>query len=376
MRRKNHQIKRKTLSLDSFPRDFVFEILRRLPAKSVATFLLVSKTWEAIIRRHYFIRAFPFRSSPSCLLIACNRKDYQNECRNWFFMSSTKTTQTVPDLISRTSHVLESGFNYNTHCYVHGLMFSAYRKTRVITNPSTGKSITLPTLISRREVKKSFFGYDPVHGQHKILCISKPMYGSGTRIAPSDHRVLTLGSSSIWRNIEFSYPHDHISNGLCINGVLYYFAYMGENEMDQLCLMTFEVKSENLRAHTITMPPGVNLGWVNLVHYMGKVAIPMPTRDCKFNLWVLEDSKKWSKICLSICPWDSMRRRTRVISVAHTGEIIMALYNKNEGCLHVVYYDHKKDTQRKVEIQCNLNNVGVSGTPLCFVDHIESVRLL
>ncbi|KAJ4900556.1 F-box domain protein [Raphanus sativus] len=47
------------------PRDLVREILERLPAKSVARFLLVSKSWANLITSRDFIRSFETRSCSS-----------------------------------------------------------------------------------------------------------------------------------------------------------------------------------------------------------------------------------------------------------------------------------------------------------------------
>ncbi|OAP17345.1 hypothetical protein AXX17_AT1G41860 [Arabidopsis thaliana] len=51
-------------SLDHIPIDVLFEILVKLPAKSVARFLCVSKVWATMIRGEVFIRSFTSYSSP------------------------------------------------------------------------------------------------------------------------------------------------------------------------------------------------------------------------------------------------------------------------------------------------------------------------
>ncbi|CAH2072667.1 unnamed protein product [Thlaspi arvense] len=68
---------------DGIPEDLVFEIIGRLPAKSVARFLLVSKLWTRIIRSRAFIASFPLGSSSQPrLLIAFGGLDRRVERRS------------------------------------------------------------------------------------------------------------------------------------------------------------------------------------------------------------------------------------------------------------------------------------------------------
>ncbi|CAA7047915.1 unnamed protein product [Microthlaspi erraticum] len=98
----------------------------------------------------------------------------------------------------------------------------------VICNPSTGQSLTLPKVKTRRIDVTSFFGYDPIDKQFKVLSMTWSRCGRTTE----QHQVLTLGGTGklSWRMIECSLRHYPQSDGICINGVLYYKAVVYEFE--------------------------------------------------------------------------------------------------------------------------------------------------
>lgn len=158
---------------------------------------------------------------------------------------------------------------------VNGLISFVYGQEQVISNPSTGKSITLPLVKSTRRVLKRYLGYDPFSEQYKVLCVTeRPLFGIGI---PSQFQVmLTLGPSSrdqnSWREIESRIPHLPQPNGLCINAVLYYCACMG-TRMVETCLVRFDVRSEDFDYLT-KLPEKVQhliRNNPNLINYQGNV---------------------------------------------------------------------------------------------------------
>ncbi|CAA7029804.1 unnamed protein product [Microthlaspi erraticum] len=130
--------------------DLVFEILTRLPAKSIATCPCVSKLWASIIRRPDFTELFFTRSyARPQLLFAC-KNDSDSEL---FFFTSPQLQN--PDmnlsLIAAKYHMnLPLDGSFRT-CFpvphVHGLVCVTYKRivkerketVRVICNPSTGE---------------------------------------------------------------------------------------------------------------------------------------------------------------------------------------------------------------------------------------------
>lgn len=363
----------KVITSDSIPPDLLFEILLRLPAKSVTRFVSVSKLFATIIRSQDFIRSFSFRSSKQKqrILLAFSGVDKEKGCANWFFISSSLEKSSSPSFLSRTAcHAPE--LRYTRPNCVHGLISFVYGKEQIISNPSTGKSITLPLVKSRRRVLERFFGYDPVNGQHKVLCVTEPMFGTGMRVAASQCQVLTLESShqNSWRYIECSIPHRPQSEGLCTNGVLYYYAHMGTDFMEP-SLVRFDVRSETFDFLT-KLPVEVRncLKSSNLINYEGNVASATRTWSYSFDLWVLEDFKKqqWLKVNLSASPrYCNVDLRGTV----YTGEVIYAKYDLED--YYLILHDRKTKPRKVVEIDVNSYEFGRLSGVVSFVDYVESV---
>ncbi|CAN6888402.1 unnamed protein product [Brassica oleracea] len=83
------------------------------------------------------------------------------------------------------------------------------------------------------------YGYDPLEGKHKVLCIVDKEYSE-------ELQVLTLGAQESWRVITKGIPMHFPTGGLgrCFNGILYYEArLLGD---DKNIIMSFDVRSESL----------------------------------------------------------------------------------------------------------------------------------
>lgn len=150
-------------------------------------------------------------------------------------------------------------------------------------------SITLPKVKSRKKIIQSFFGYDPIDGQYKVLCMSQKVFTlEGRRVKQS------------WKMIECNIIHRPVTNGVCINGVLYYGAFTGI-DMKEWCLMRFYVRFEKfdqvVQILSDQSPPSL-ISYIppTLMSYKGKVTLAIEVEQQRFELWVLEDTEKheWS----------------------------------------------------------------------------------
>ncbi|XP_018453990.1 putative F-box protein At1g31000 [Raphanus sativus] len=269
---------------NSLPPDLLIEILTRLRVKAVSRFFLVSKSWSTIISSQVFIRSFPSHSiqpQPPRLLYAVN------------------------------SIYKQSGYYKCDVHYVNGLISFGYGEKQIITRPSTGKSIYLPRVRSREKIIRSFFGFDPVESQYKVLAVCKSeKVGDYPEVTSSEHKVFTLMGregrvAQAWRMVKCNTsPHCPITNSVCINGVMYYVSSTGKKRMSEWFLMRFDVRTEKLDL----LP---QLSWIpdgfyrlSLINYQGKVTFVVQTYPSitTFDLWVMEDTVEWSKIRLDI-PW-------------------------------------------------------------------------
>ena len=153
----------------------------------------------------------------------------------------------------------------------------------IICNPCTGKTISLPKLVkttpaaSRRRLADRFFGYDPVNNEYKVLCITQYLAHHAT---PNHYQIFTLGAKpKIWRFIDCDIPHTHWSDGLCIDGFLYYIA---RTDTRMMCLMRFDLNSEKFIIYARVSEEMKALyfqdnGSRTLINYHGKVATAIQT---------------------------------------------------------------------------------------------------
>lgn len=156
----------------------------------------------------------------------------------------------------------------------------------------------------------SYLGYDPIDKQFKVLCMSHTR--NRRYFMSHEVEVLTLGTGTnpSWRMIPCNIPHELVVvdrtsshsayDGICVNGVLYYLAYL--NEEHTVGVVCFEFRSEKFKCIRFAQGTGnVCTTQSTLVNYKGKLALLTwnsnsgePTTEMQ--LWVLEDAEthQWS----------------------------------------------------------------------------------
>ncbi|KAG7547860.1 F-box associated interaction domain [Arabidopsis suecica] len=337
------------MNSDSIPIDLITEICSRLPAKSIARFRCVSKLWSSILRRPYFTELFLTRSSAKPRILFAIEGD------GWWSLFSLPQTLMSPYDESSSSLVVTAKYHMDFHqdpnmwihpssdrhfsCgYASGLIYfysmciklkDDYVEVPSICNPNTGQYAILPSLergVEGFEKPFSFLGFDPIDKQYKVL---KPHQGCG-----GYHRIVTLGNGTgkmRWRTIKCPLPHDPVSEGICINGVLYY--------LDAIEL------------------------------YM----------------WILEDVEKheWSKYAYTL--WDDKffvdddkYAHVVVVGVTSMGEIILSMgYYTSDQPFYVFYFNPKNNTIQRVEIrgleECDYDHL--RHMVYTFVDHVEDLNV-
>ncbi|EFH39430.1 hypothetical protein ARALYDRAFT_359032 [Arabidopsis lyrata subsp. lyrata] len=211
-----------------------------------------------------------------------------------------------------------------------------YDEGPVICNPNTGQYAILPSLergVERFEKAFSFFGFDPIDKQYKVL---KPHQGCGGshKIVTlgngccCDHKIVTLGTGKMrWRTIKCPLPHD----------------------------------------------PDNHIGWKDHVDAI------------ELNVWILEDDDKqeWSKYTYAL--WDDKffvddekYAPVVVVGVTSTGEIILSMgYYTSDQPFYVFYFNPKKNTIQRVEIrgleECDYDHL--RNKVYTFVDHVEDLNV-
>ncbi|KAJ4883424.1 F-box protein DOR [Raphanus sativus] len=374
----------------TIPDDLISQIFLRLPAKSIARCRCLSKLWASIIDRQYFADSyFKISSARPNLLFA-----FQAYGEVFFF--SAPQNQEDDDNSSPVTASYRMSFPVNTvkgiFSPISGLVCVKDERilkgmktpvtVLVICNPTTGQSFTLPRMKTRKRKSdvRSFFGYDPVEKQYKVLsmtCARDIVEDDGIS---TEHQVLTLQTGKLsWRMIKCGVPHQPGSNNVCINGVLYYKA---ENRADsptygEMIIVAFDFRSEKF-SFTETGKPYL----LSLINFNGKPASVIPSNSNSFNrastidLRVLDDIEKneWSKHVYKLpLSWENVVGDADLYSVKLTAanEVMFSGY-KQRSPFYLFYYSLERETIRRVEIRGMeaFTNFHV----YTFVDHVEDVR--
>ncbi|CAN7141768.1 unnamed protein product, partial [Brassica rapa subsp. narinosa] len=241
----------------TIPDDLVFEILLRLPCKSIARCRCLSKLWASIFDSQDFTdRYLTISSARPQLLFA-----FQEYGKVFFFSTPQNHEHDNSSPITASYHM------------------------------------SFP-------VSQAFFGYDPVEKQFKVLSMTFAtgvINGVIDYTISTDHQVLTLQAGKLsWRMIECSIPHYPRCNSVCINGVLYYIAenVASSPTYRDMIIVSFDFRSEKFSFIEVAKP-----FFHSLINFNGKLA--SVTSDSNYfdrastclNLRVLDDIEKneWSK---------------------------------------------------------------------------------
>ncbi|EFH51975.1 hypothetical protein ARALYDRAFT_905663 [Arabidopsis lyrata subsp. lyrata] len=289
----------------------------------------------------------------------------------------------------------------------------------VICNPITGMYVSLPDLARYRKAR-GFLGFDPIEKQFKAL--SEAYVFCDQR---DHHQILTLGTTGeelTWRSNTIQCPaYDRsLSEGICINGVLYYLA---DTRCESSCMVvSFDLMSEEFKfihadcfseqldetnerplvfdtqptnfmevfLATVRMEHPTNTIKLVLVNYKGKLgAIDWKyvandadeRRIIELRLCVLEDVEKneWLKHVYTL-PENEVLESCNDFSVAgvtSSGDIVLSMKHVCKP-FYVFYFNPERNSLQSVEIQgfgANLEASENHGTVYAFVDHVEDLSV-
>ncbi|XP_023634320.1 putative F-box protein At1g47765 [Capsella rubella] len=316
--------KEKKRKVSSFPIDLTSEILLKLPEKSIARFRCVSKLWLSITTDPYFIKLFETRNSRPCLLVCFVQHGklfvssiLQNSKRSSYSCSSQPID--LYHFKSPINHILPPTES------VQGLFCFQESATPIVCNPSTREILTLPKPRMSWKNVTVFLGYDPVGGEHKVMCMP---YETSSDTC----RVLTLGSAKkLWRTVKTEPSHCSTchTSGRCIKGVVYYTAYVYRTRV--WVIMSFDVRFEKFGMIHL---PYDRVHMYPLIAYKGTLAFVITeitnTKDGKkITLCVLEDVEKhkWSSKCFIGFMWriGETLHFPKVIGCTEVGEFICVI---------------------------------------------------
>ncbi|WZZ30871.1 hypothetical protein YC2023_014272 [Brassica napus] len=336
--------------------------------------MAVSKSWQEIISSKSFIRSRSL-THPLRFLLVLYDTDFETRRRNCSFFSSSSlpsssSTSIPTTFLSKVTFPLHE--TYYTTYYVNGLLNIG----EIICNPCTGKTVYLPELVYRRTRSDSitrpaerFFGYDPVNNQYKVLCLTTYIEGD-TRT--NYFQVFTLGAKpKTWRFIECGIPHITWSNGLCIDGSLYYIAGLDKG----MCLMRFDLNSEKFDIFARLSKKMDTLffldeGSKTLINYHGKVAMAIrPSYSApSVDLFVFQAGKQDYKAK----SFDNIPQLHLPIKgvINHMGDIVFApIHSRSE--VNVIHHDLKGASFEKMKFEADAK----SGWEFRSIYFMDSVKL-
>ncbi|OWM66451.1 hypothetical protein CDL15_Pgr013668 [Punica granatum] len=347
------------------PPEIIFEILVRLPVKSLCRFRCVSPFWHSMISSPHFIEShFAHSSSRPTLLISCLYSEHDRGCsiRGTSFYSMNYSNR-ENQLQTLTKHG-KLTWSHSPRCpdilqSVGGQVLVQLGDVIRIYNPSTRESVADVTTQNPEgtHAMESFLGFDPIGKIHKILCtflrFSLEQHGPWF----IDYKVLALDGKNQWRTISDGHRHLITSNSICLDGVIYYITGSLAEPQEQQSFIGFDVRSESFRMMELPSPLKASstsaTEW-HLVELHGRVAIVHNydlTHGEEIDLWVFEgfnQRQSWScKRILLPLSWKHIY--LLLLGGTQTGELLFRPLFVDQPC-RLFYFDMETNRARECEI--------------------------
>lgn len=339
---------------DPIPLDLIPEILKASTVETLARFLCVSKQYASIICSRDFMKSYLIKSSsvPQSLIFTFESKKHG---KHFFFSAIQSQNRGESSSSTAIYHMKCHSQPYITVApSVHGLICYGPPSKLNVYNPSIRRPITLPKIDSQRIDMYHFLGYDPIDGDYKVLCMTKGNPVGRRRGLAQELRILTLGNENSWRMIQDFPPHSPDSPDICIDGVLYYGAFLDIDPSflgKYQAVMSFDVRSEKF--HLIRIPETAI--FTKLTSYKGKLAVIYSRPrlyTVRIESWVLVDAKKheWSKKVFDV-DLPQTELFFKAFCLTDAGDFVLAQDTLCAALFYVVYYDPKKNSVRRVYIE-------------------------
>ncbi|VVB12335.1 unnamed protein product [Arabis nemorensis] len=290
-------------------------------------------------------------------------------------------------------------------CFVNGPSAQIYNTTtrQLVVLPKIEESKIIPEDHKKKNIMYHI-GHDSIHDQYKVICtVSRPDEVGKFITFLSEHWVLLLGGdeSSRWRKISSPcLPHFPLTQGLTINGHMYYLAWV---RLLYPVLVIFDISSEEI---SMLQEPEDGSVWshyyTDVIEYGGRVAL-LHHSDLgdkgEMELWVLENEEKneWSKetLVLHSSQMDMVKMHIvndmslKVRGTTRNGEVILVPQNTyrtqtgniiaephNTIVFYVFLYNIQENHLRKVEIKESSNPYLTKLWDVIGLDDIENLMYL
>ncbi|KAJ4912900.1 F-box associated ubiquitination effector family protein [Raphanus sativus] len=384
-----------TQSSNPIPVDLLMDVLSLVPAKTIARFRCVSKSWASIFRREDFTELFLTKSSTRPRLLFTFKVDGK------LCLYSTLQPHNPDDnssLVAAPYTSFPKQVATSTSTPVCGLFLLQERrkkKVRVVCNPATGEFLTLPKVLlreknllakdteARDKIVGMYLGYDPKRKQFKVLCMTRT--SSPYEVRDNTHQVLTLGPGKrFWRPVERKFHFEEnfiIWRELCINGVLYFGT--GRCSYYSSEIVCFNVGSEKFSFINTNeeMRYSNTCSSLTLFNYKDRLGVHRreDTYQTRIVFWVIEDAEnhKWFKHIYELSSLGkNMITGTRFVGMTSTGEFVWGSPGNHEHSLYLIFYNLEGETFTNVNVQGIQELTHQYRFIDTYVDYVENMKWL
>lgn len=362
---------RNLVHAENSTRTITFQILSRLPAKSLTRFQSVSKLWLYIIRSKDLADSFLARSKTQPRLLF-TFKDLDSGKRFFFSAPELQNDEKSSTVIARHDMTISDLDYINiTSPPVNGFVCFTRGSSVVVCNPTTKHMLTFPIVKSNGRDIYARLGYDPVDDEYKVLCVTM-FHGCDGLHRRQEHLVFSLTSQyQRWRKIKIAGdPYTYLEGGICMDGAIYY-------GVEHTRIARFDVRTEKIAF--IQGPEDYNAisCYSTLIKYQGKLACISYGESHEMRMWILHDVEKqeWSSIMTCGVPCNK-----EIISLCsgevHTNEVVISSRCLDKFCVY--YLDMTRESiVNRVEIEGMADNefrrIHRIGKMLCFPGHVENI---
>nr|GMD04423.1 putative F-box protein At3g52320 [Ipomoea batatas] len=392
-------------TLPLLPQDILVEILSKLPAKLLLRFRCVSKFFYALIADHAFgvmhrslsltlpsragilISISSSRSSPAYYTIYLSdenpRRPGMLQANRLGFLDAEPFPK--GSLLRSSSDGL--------------ICLSTPNGDFVVCNVSTGQRISLPRIRFHSSYPPStsaMLGFDSQSKRYKVLMSAKIIYQSSKYSICFEykHWIWTVGVDKSWREIDFTYsrpfsssdlyPCLSCSNSVYIDGFMYFYYWLTNDDHTPSHIMAFEFGSESYSLIPFPVEVSSSLSQYHRSDYIfgcftllqvdgGRLAIVLLHKRgslCYMDVLTWEKSKEcWEKITMPI-PLEESRTINQSLVVRyttnHVGEIVLLC--KNSERFSILVCNLKSTVWRQFDIG------GVEEFPFLYCTDVRMYR--
>ncbi|KAL3509064.1 hypothetical protein ACH5RR_028465 [Cinchona calisaya] len=311
------------------PDEINYEILSRLPVKSLLRFQCVSKSWLSIISSPHFIKShLNFVSSSTDnqrILLLFIRYDNQIVNCSVNCLLYQQPIDAIPT--NFPTFALRGEFAIMGCCDGMMICSSLIKRCYFLWNPSTRKSKELPNLGIESENKYDVFlglGYDETTDDYKVVGIVCLL---GHNLKPCSVKIKVYTTrSECWRTIEEDFPGDYIwqesSSSKFLNGKLHWVV-----KKDQHYKSIFTVDLETERYVEFQGPDCIRYTMAILEILKGRLCLLCNYDYCHpTEMWIMMEygvKESWTKV-LTIPRLSSSRWCVyKLFGASENGEVLL-----------------------------------------------------